>query len=337
MVHIDGSYGEGGGQIVRTACSLAAVSEEPCHIFNVRSARRVPGLRLQHLQGIRALAELCDGRLEGDEVGSREVIFHPRKIVPRKLSIKLETAASTTLLMQTLLPAALAASAPIGIELQGGGTDVAFAPTLDHFQYVFLWFLSLMGADLDLTVHRRSFYPKGGAQLTMQLRPGRLKCITLTERGALKRISLISRAASILKPRRVAERQIEAASAMLNSQSVPLETTIDYFPTLSAGTSLCILAEFEHTVLGVDGLGARGKLAEAVGRETATAIRRELESPGCVDRHMGDEILPYLALARGGCVMVSEITSHCRTNMWVIEKFLEGRFEVCGGRIRWEH
>ena len=336
MVQIDGSYGEGGGQIVRTACSLAAVTEKPCRIVNIRQARRQPGLRLQHLLGIRALAELCRGRLEGGEVGSREIVFHPRQIIARNISIKVETAASTTLLLQTLLPAVLATSTPLSIDLQGGGTDAAFAPTLDYFRHVFLWFLRFMGANLDLTVHRRGYYPRGGAQLGITVEPSRLARIALIQRGAIKRISLISQAAAILRPRRVAERQIEGALGILGSQPVSPETAIDYGPSFSAGTSLCIVAEFEHALIGVDNLGARGKLAETVGKEAAMAFSRELQSMACVDRHMADQILPYLALAgAGSCVTVPEITSHCRTNMWVIEKFLDGRFEVKGNLIRW--
>ena len=161
-------------------------------------------------------------------------------------------------------------------------------------------------------------------------------CIALTQRGAMKRISLISEAAAILRPRRVAERQLEGALNILGSQSVPIETAIDYGPSISAGTSLCIVAEFEHTVIGMDNLGARSKLAETVGKEAAIVFSRELQSMACVDRQMADQILPYLALAGDGSrVTVSEITSHCRTNMWVIEQFLDGRFEVNGNLICW--
>jgi len=336
MVEIDGSHGEGGGQIVRTACSLAAVTEKPCHIINIRLARREPGLRLQHLLGIRALAELCRGSLEGGEVGSREIVFHPRQFIARSISVKIDTAANTSLLLQTLLPVALATSTPLGIDLQGGGTDAAFAPTLDYFRYVFLWFLRSMGANLDVMVYRRGYYPRGGAQLSITIAPSRLTRIALTQRGALKRISLISQAASMLKPRRVAERQVEGALSILGSRLVPPKTTIDYGPSLSAGTSLCIVGEFENTLVGADSLGARGKLAETVGKEAAMAFSRELQSTACLDRHMADQILPYMALAGdGSCVTVSEITSHCRTNMWVIEKFLDGRFKAKGNLIRW--
>jgi RNA 3'-phosphate cyclase len=335
-MEIDGSYGEGGGQIVRTACSLAAVTGKPCHIVNVRRARANPGLRLQHLLGLQALVQLCDGRLEGGEVGSLEIAFYPRQLCAHSLNIKIGTAGSITLILQTLLPIALATSMPLMIELEGGATDTALAPTFDYFRYVFLWFLRHMGADGDVTVNRRGYYPRGGAEVSVAIRPSRLKRIALTRRGPLRKISLISQAASVLKARRVAERQIEGAMGALGSLPRAVENTIDYAPSIAAGTSVCIVAEFEHTVVGADSLGARGKLAETVGREAALAFARELRSTACLDRHMADQILSYMALAAGGsCVTVSELTAHCRTNMWVIEKFLDGKFEVEGDLIRW--
>jgi RNA 3'-phosphate cyclase len=336
MIEIDGSYGEGGGQIVRTACSLAAVTGKPCHVVNVRLARRNPGLRVQHLLGLQALARLCDGRLEGGAVGSREIAFYPGRLSARSLTIKIGTAGSITLIIQTLLPVALGASMPLAIELEGGATDTAFAPAFDYLRYVFLWLLGRMGADVEVSVNRRGYYPRGGAAVSVTIRPSRLKPIALAERGALRKVSVISHAAGVLKARRVAERQIEGAMGALGSLPRAADSTIDYAPSVAAGSSVCIVAEFEHTVIGADSLGARGKLAEAVGRDAALEFARELESTACLDRHMADQILPYMALAAGGsCVTVSELTAHCRTNMWVIEKFLDGKFAVEGNLIRW--
>lgn len=336
MIEIDGSYGEGGGQILRTACSLAAVTGTPCHIINVRSARRNPGLRTQHLLGLQALARLCDGRLEGGAVGSREIAFFPGRVSARSLIIKIGTAGSVTLIIQTLLPVLLGASMPLTIELEGGGTDTAFAPPFDYLRYVFLWFLRRMGADLDVTVQRRGYYPRGGAAVRVEMRPSRLRPIALVERGALGKVSLISQAAGVLRARRVAERQIEGAIGALRTLPRAAESIVDYAPGIAAGSSMCIVAEFEHTVIGANSLGARGKLAEAVGKEAAAEFARELQSTACLDRHMADQILPYMALAPGSsCVSVSELTAHCRTNMWVIEKFLDGKFAIENNRIRW--
>ncbi|TET84428.1 MAG: RNA 3'-phosphate cyclase, partial [Candidatus Nealsonbacteria bacterium] len=135
MIEIDGAYGSGGGQILRTACALSVVAKKPCHVFNIRKSRPKPGLATQHLLGIQALAQLCNGKLEGDYLGSEEIKFYPEEIRARDLHVKIETAGSITLALQALIPPALFASEPLKITFDGGATDTFFSPTIDHFQY----------------------------------------------------------------------------------------------------------------------------------------------------------------------------------------------------------
>ncbi len=336
MIEIDGSYGEGGGQIVRTACSLAALSGTPCRVINVRQRRRQPGLMHQHLLAIRALAELCDASLTGASIGSCELVFEPRKLTSRELTIRIATAGSITLILQALIPASLIAPNPITIRFEGGATDTAMSPTLDYFRHVLLWFLKGAGAHVELNLARRGYYPRGGAEISVEIVPARLAAIDVIERGPLRAVRIFSHAARVLKARRVAERQAAAALETLGTLALPPEVNIDYAPSLSAGSASCVVAEFANTVVGADALGAVGKLAEQVGKEAAAGLMRELATPGCLDRHMADQILPYMALAGGnGRVRVSEITGHCRTNMWVIEQFLGGSFEVLGDLVSW--
>jgi len=335
-LEIDGSYGEGGGQIVRTACSLAALTRKRCRIFNIRQARRQPGLRTQHLASARLLAQLCAGRLEGDEIDSRELLFLPGRVAARHLSLKVETAGSITLILQALLPAVVVARAPFAIDFEGGGTDTSRAPTLDYFEHVFAWFLKQMGINLDLTVVRRGYYPKGGAALSVQMRTRNLKLPKLLGRGPLGQVTVWSQAAQALKPRKVAERQITGALGVLDALNLPIVSKVAYHPSFSPGSSLCIVAEFAHTVIGSSNLGAIGKLAEDVGKEAAVSFAEEFGSLACLDRFMADQIMPYLALAGDGAsATVSQVTSHCRTNMWVIEKFLDGRFDLRDHTITW--
>jgi RNA 3'-phosphate cyclase len=336
-IEIDGSYGEGGGQIVRTACSLAAVAQKPCRIFNIRQARRQPGLRPQHLASVRALAQLCGARLEGDRVDSGELLFLPERIAAHDLNVKVETAGSITLMLQALLPAVVASRTPMTIEFEGGGTDTARSPTLDYFRQVFLWFLRKMGVEVELDLVRRGYYPRGGAAMRVQVAGRKPSRVELLERGPLKQVTLFSQAAKVLKARRVAERQIEGAFGVLDALGAPVRSNVDYDPSFSAGSSLCIVAEFANTVIGSDSLGARGKLAEEVGKEAAAGFVAQFQGSACLDRHMADQILPYLALAGDrSSASVSEVTTHCRTNMWVIEKFLDGRFEVRDNTILWK-
>ena len=339
MIEIDGLYLEGGGQILRTACALSAIRQIPCHIFNIRKGRKEPGLKPQHLLGLRALSELCNGKSEGDYLGSEEIWFYPGSLdkTKRELRIKIETAGSITLLLQTLIPPSLFAKEPITILINGGATDTFFSPTIDHFRYVFLKILEKMGARIEVQIEKRGFYPKGGAKVKAIVYPTKLKPITLTTCGALKEIIIISGASELLKERKVAERQISGAKQILGKLKLPIKEIVEYYPTLSPGSQINIIAKFENTIIGSDNLGKFQKGAEIVGKEVALEFLKEGKTGACLDKHLADQILPFMALSQGKSeVTVSEITNHCRTNIWVIEKFLKGQFKIEGNKIIWE-
>jgi RNA 3'-terminal phosphate cyclase (ATP) len=337
MIEIDGAYGEGGGQIVRTACSLAALTRQACHIVNIRQARKEPGLRRQHLVAIQALSEFCGGTLRGGEVGSGELTFFPGNKAAAHVDLQINTAASITLIAQCIIPALLSASGTVSMRFAGGATDTAFAPPLDYFRYVFVPLLQRAGVGVNTAVARRGYYPPGGADVTIEVKAATPRAVIMTKRGKLGKIRILSSAASILRPRKVAERQIEGVSRLLGTMPMTPECGVEYATSISAGSAVCIVAEFETGPIGASALGARGRLAEQVGDEAARQFLAEFDSPACLDRHMADQVLLYMALADGrSCVTVAEITSHCRTNMWVIEKFLGGKFEVKDHMIRWE-
>jgi RNA 3'-phosphate cyclase len=336
MIEIDGSFGEGGGQILRTATALSAVLKIPCRVFNIRKGREKPGLQTQHLLGLRALAELCNGRLEGDYLNSTEIKFYPGEITRNKITIKIPTAGSITLVLQTLIPVCIFAKNPIEIHFDGGATDTFFSPTIDHFSYVFLKILEKMGAKVEIEILKRGFYPEGGARLRAKIFPAKLKPINLTERGEIKKILIISGASQSLKNKKVAERQVAGVREILGKLNLPIEEKIEYYDTQSPGSQVCLIAEFENTILGMDNLGKLGKRAEDVGKEVALELLKEQKTNACLDKHLADQILPYMALAEGKSqVTVSEITEHCKTNIWVIEKFISGKFEIKENLIVW--
>ena len=336
MIEIDGSFGEGGGQILRTATALAAVLEIPCRVFNIRKGREKPGLQTQHLLGLRTLAELCNGRLEGDYLNSTEIKFYPGEIKKEKITVKIPTAGSITLILQTLIPVCIFAKNPIEIHFDGGATDTFFSPTIDHFSYVFLKILEKMGAKVEIEILKRGFYPEGGARLRAKIFPAKLKPINLTERGKIKKILIISGASQFLKGKKVAERQAAGVKEILGKLNLPIEEKIEYYDTQSPGSQVCLIAEFENTILGMDNLGKLGKRAEDVGKEAALELLKEQKTNACLDKHLADQILPYMALAEGKSqVTVSEITEHCKTNIWVIEKFLNGKFKIKENLIVW--
>ena len=343
MIEIDGSFGSGGGQILRTACALSAVTKKPCRVFNIRRGREKPGLMPQHLLGIQTLSQLCNGRLEGDSLGSEEIKFYPGEINGSRTSInvKFETAGSITLVLQTLIPPALFAPVPIKVVFDGGATDTFFSPTMNYFQHVFSKILTQITENcsppVEINVIRRGYYPEGGAKVEVKVYPSKLKNLNLTERGSFKKILVFSGASNSLKNKKVAERQIAGVREILGKLKLPTEEKVEYYDTRCPGSQICLVAEFENTVIGTDNLGKLGKRAEDVGKEAALELLREQKSGACLDKHLSDQILPYLALAPGKSqVTVSETTNHCQTNIWVIEKFIDGKLEIKDNLIIWK-
>jgi len=260
IVPLDGSYGEGGGQIVRTACALSAITGMPCRIFNIRKNRKNPGLKQQHLVGLRALANHCDGHIIGDSLGSDEIVFYPGGIKAATLNIEIPTAGSVTLVLQTLLLPAFLASGKVRINFHGGGTDTFFSPSMDYHRYVFLKILERMGLRANIEVIKRGFYPKGGAEVKVEVQPSKLtnwKCI---DRGSLRGITITSGASVDLRESRVAERQAKSAKDNLKDKlELPIEERIEYHHSLSTGSYIAIVADFKNTTIGSDALGRVGK------------------------------------------------------------------------------
>ncbi|MFW6189201.1 MAG: RNA 3'-terminal phosphate cyclase [Planctomycetota bacterium] len=328
LIEIDGSYGEGGGQVLRTAVGLSAATGRACRVRNVRKGRSNPGLAAQHLQGVRAVARTCDGELEGDEKGSTEVEFRPEKLdPPRSMSVDIGTAGSVTLLLQALMIPLQAAGRTVEVQVRGG-THVKWSPTADYFAQVFAWFLGRMGTRVRLLEVRPGFYPKGGGLLRLEVQPGPLAALNLTRRDDLETVSALSIASEKLRDARVAERQLEGVRQVLE----PDRQSHRYVGGPSVGTAVLAWADYGNCRLGASALGERGKPAETVGAEAAVRLRDQMETPGCLDRHMADQILPYLPMAEGDSeVRMAEVTGHCRTCIWVIEQFLPARFEADEG------
>lgn len=325
MIELDGA--EAGGQFVRTAVALSALTGKPVRIKNIRGARKPPGLKVQHMEGIKSIAELCAAEVKGLALGSSELEFAPKKLAAKNLDIKISTAGSIGLVLQALLIPASQLPRPINIKFDGGGTFGKWAPSPYYLQRVLF---PLLGDNTQINVIRDGFYPKGGALVEVTTAPLKPKALELTEITKLQKISCISIAARQLAGRKVAERQAETADKLLKEKfgSEPY-TEIKYVDAVSAGTGMLLVARTANSVLGGDAIGELGKRAEDVAAEAVKNLIFEIGN-GAVDRHAGDMLLPYMAIAGSGTILVSQITHHMLTNISVIEKFLPVRFEISG-------
>jgi len=325
MIEIDGSYGEGGGQILRTSLALSAVTGKAFRIYNIRKGRPKPGLKAQHYTAIESVARICNARVEGNRIGSEEVKFYPGKIKGVRFEANIGTAGSITLLLHAIIPPLLYAERETEIEITGG-TNVLWSPTTDYFRHVFCNFLDRMGVDIRVDVERHGFYPRGGGKVHVRISPvSKLRVLELVEKGKFKRIDVWSISSSDLKNKKVAERQLKGFKEILNLEG---HEHVLYVDTLSPGTSIHAHAHYTNTKLGADVLGEKGKPAEEIGRDCALLLKEQMDTGACLDEWMADQILPYMALAGGGKASVAKVTQHCKSNMWVIEKFLPVKFEV---------
>jgi len=320
VIEIDGSFGEGGGQVLRTAVALSAVLGREIHITNIRAKRPNPGLRAQHMTAVKAVAALCDAETSGFQVGSTELFFAPRKIVSGSFSFDVGTAGSISLVLQALMPAAAFSSGGAEFEITGG-TDVRWSPTIDYVRFVILPLLSRLGYEAELSLIRRGHYPKGGGKVSVKIQPCHgLRTLTLNERSKITKIYGVSHCVKL--PPHVAERQAGAArEALKQVGEAEVLIRMETYPTQSdphigPGSGIALYTSEEcGTVLGADSVGERGKPAEEVGRDAARKLLDEINSGAPVDRHMSDILIPYLAVAEGKSEFrTSQITMHAITN-----------------------
>lgn len=327
LLRIDGSFGEGGGQILRTSLTLSAITGTPFEIFNIRAKRKNPGLRPQHLQAVKALATVCQAQLEGAEAGSSTITFEPGTILAGNYHFEIGTAGSASLVLQTLFLPLCRAPEPSSVEIIGG-THVPWSPCFHYLKLQWLEYLRHIGLEAELEMPRAGFYPRGGGNLTTHIRPAReIKPLTLEGRGDLIRVRGISAVGNL--PIAIAERQKAQAENRLAQRGIPHEIELLEMPAVGKGTMLLLLGEFVNSRCCYYSLGEIGKRAEKVADEACDAFFEFLKTDGVIDEHLADQIVLPLALAKGtSTFVIPKITQHLQTNLEVIKKFLQVEVEI---------
>lgn len=319
MITIDGSAGEGGGQVLRSSLGLSLVTGKPFCIEKIRARRKQPGLLRQHLTAVRAAAEIGQARVDGAAVGSGKLTFVPGGIRPGEYQFAVGTAGSATLVLQTILPALMAAGGPSQLRLEGG-THNPWAPPFDFLQKVFLPIVGHLGPSVEARLKRPGFYPAGGGRFDVAVQPGpMLRRIDLLQRGRIVRrdaCGIVSRL-----PLKIAEREVRTIRDGTGWPEDCLSTrTVD---SQGPGNVVIVEIESEHVTEMFTGFGRKGVPAEKVATGVVKQAQRYLAAGVPVGEHLADQLLIPMALAGGGSFRTLAPSEHTKTNIEVIERFLD--------------
>jgi len=326
---VDGSSGEGGGQLLRTAVALAAVTGTSIRIHSIRAGREPEGMAPQHVAAVRAVAELCGARTRGLELRSREIEFAPGPLRAGDFSFDVGTAGSVTLVLQAVLPVMIATGREVSATV-AGGTDVRAAPPLDYLCRVLLPLLRRMGARVEVETLRRGYYPRGGGVVRVVVKPGGLRPLRLAEPGRLLEVRGIAHVAHL--QRHIAERMGAAAIGRLSAAGIEAHCEIiDLDPAQAVGSGGAVVcwAVREHTVVGAGRVAERGVPAEDLGIDVGERLVADVAAGATLDVHAADQLLVYCGIAGGESRCTARaLTPHARTAMWLIESLLGTRFET---------
>jgi len=327
LLVIDGSYGEGGGQILRCAVGLSTILNEPVKITNIRANRPTPGIKAQHYVVIKSIEEMSDAKTENLEIGSTKLTFIPGKFKMGNYKFDIGTAGSITLVYQALILASLKTDKKLNIKLTGG-TDVKWSPSWDYFKHVFIPLVKKIGVKVDVNLLKRGYYPKGGGEAEINISPGsHLKTLKLDKETEFSKIKGIVNIAQLST--NISKRIKNSAIRSLLRNNLQPDISVEENKTLSPGTGITIWTDTKDIILGSSVIGERGISSEEIGRNVVNDLLSEINSKSTVDSYAFDQILPYLAIVKGEskCI-VKQISNHAQTNMWLIKQFLDTDFQA---------
>ena len=319
MITIDGSYGEGGGQILRTSLALSLVTRKPFSIGNIRAGRKKPGLMRQHLTAVNAAAKIGQAAIEGNSIGSQAFTFEPEMIKPGNFHFAIGSAGSCTLVFQTILPALLIAGEPSEIILEGG-THNPFAPPFDFLEKAFLPVINRMGPRVEAVLEKPGFYPAGGGRFKVSINPAGLNGIDLLERGNI--INKTARASVANLPVNIANRELNVIREKLEWGRELLKA-VEVENSQGPGNILTVEIESDNITEVFTGFGEKGISAEKVAKQTAKSVQEYLAFNVPVGRYLADQLLIPMALAGGGKFRTLPPTQHTTTNAEIIKKFID--------------
>ena len=318
VLSIDGSAGEGGGQILRTSLSLSLVTGRPFRLFNIRARRQRPGLQAQHLAAVRAAAAVGQAQVRGDAAGSREITFRPAAVMPGDYAFDVGTAGSALLVLQTVLPPLLAASSPSSLLIEGG-THNPLAPPFEFVTKTYLPLVERMGPRVQAKLDRHGFYPAGGGKIRVTIQPSAtLARLELPERVEWRRRRAIALVANL--PRHVAERELKVLKRGLGLE--PRDLRIEEVQARSPGNVAFVELESGELTEVFTSFGELGLPAETVAARLVESVGPFLEAGAPVGEHLADQLLLPMALAGGGSFFTPPLSSHARTNIEVLKRFL---------------
>ncbi|NIS81135.1 MAG: RNA 3'-terminal phosphate cyclase [Anaerolineales bacterium] len=329
LIEIDGSKGEGGGQILRSALALSLATGKPMRMHHIRARRPKPGLRPQHLKSVEAAAVVGQAEVDGAVIGSSEITFRPRQLQAGNFHFDIGTAGATGLVLQTIfLPLSLV-DAPSAVTITGG-THVRWSPCFHYLHWHWMPFMRKIGYDADLYLDLAGFYPQGGGQLRAVIRPrGSTSSLRLKKRGEVLRVRGLSAISNL--PLHIAKRQREQTLRRLRGFDYSVQVDISELPSRTKGTLLILLVECEGGQACYFGLGERGKPAERVADEAVNQLLAFQESDGVIDEYLADQLLLPLAVLTGASEFrTSKVTGHLVTNAEVIRAFTAAQIMIEG-------
>ncbi len=362
MIELDGSYGEGGGALVRTALALSTLTGKEFKVGGIRSGRPEPGLKAQHLTAIKALKEICTAQTNEIDIGSTELNFKPGKIKKGIYEIDIGTAGSITLLLQALILPCLFAPGKVTLSIKGG-TCGKWQASVDYLQNVLLPYLSRFVDKIELRVLKRGYYPKGQGLIKLEISPRfkinkfasfdafyqelqhKVPDIKMLEQGTLEQIRGVANVSLELQEKNVGERIKKAAESVLKEYNVPVNIRVEYAQSSSTGGEILLWGIFSKkglvdpdnpVILSGDALVEKNKSSEDIGKEAAEEFKKQAKEGAAVDYHLADQLIQFMGLLPDSEIKAGKLSNHAQTNIYVVEKFLPVGFKIDEGKVKVE-